>query len=80
MAEMPRHCAAAGCRGNYRGEPSTSVVKFPKDVEQCQKWIEAMSNDPESLKHLKEIWICASHFDCEWEKTKDIFSGRTTIL
>lgn len=63
---MPSSCAAAGCRGNYRGEPYSRVVRFPKDEEKRQAWIDAMPNDPETLKHRKEIWICAAHFDCEW--------------
>ena len=41
---MPFRCAAAGCRGNYDGEPSVPMVKFPKDPEERQRWIDAMLN------------------------------------
>ena len=65
---MPFRCAAAGCRGNYDGEPSVPMVKFPKDPEERQRWIDAMPNDPETLKGRKEIWICMSHFKCDFVK------------
>ena len=65
-AEMPFRCAAAGCRGNYDGEPSVPMVKFPKDPEERQRWIDAMPNDPETLQGRKEIWICMSYFKCDF--------------
>ena len=68
---MPKHCASAGCRGNYRGEPyCVPVVKFPRDQEERQRWIDAMPNDPETLKNRKDIYICSSHFDCDWVKIR----------
>ena len=63
---MPRKCAAFNCRGNYRGEPYTKVVNFPQDLAEREIWIKAMPNDPKTLANKKEIWVCASHFDCEW--------------
>ena len=68
---MPKHCASAGCRENYCGEPyCVPVVKFPRDQEERQRWIDAMPNDPETLKNRKDIYICSSHFDCEWVKIR----------
>ena len=67
---MPNRCAAAGCRGNYDGEPSVPMVKFPKDPEERQRWIDAMPNDPETLKGRKDLWICMSHFKCDFVKIK----------
>jgi len=63
---MPRKCAAFGCRGNYAGEPYSRLVSFPKNEEEKEKWIKAMPNERKTLESKKEIWICASHFDCEW--------------
>ena len=30
------------------------------------KWIEAMPNEPGSLKDRKEIYVCLSHCECRW--------------
>ena len=47
------------------------MVKFPKDALARQAWIDAMPNDPETLKYRKgDIWICASHFDCDYLKIR----------
>ena len=29
-----------------------------------------MLNNPQTLIGRKEIWICDSHFDCDWVKTR----------
>ena len=63
---MPKRCAAYNCRGNYIGEPYTPVVSFPTDDDERKRWIEAMPNDPGSLTDRKEIFVCASHFECKW--------------
>ena len=65
---MPRKCNAFNYRGNYR-EPYSKVVSFPKDLaERKKKCIKAISNYPKLLANKKEVglWVCASHFDCEW--------------
>lgn len=67
---MPRKCAAFGCRGNYAGEPYSKLVSFPNDKNEREKWINAMPNERTSLTSKKEIWICASHFDCAWVTVK----------
>ena len=67
---MPKMCAAFGCRGNYRGEPYTPVVRFPDDAVERQTWISCMPNSTDSLIHRKEIYVCASHFSCEWVTTR----------
>ena len=63
---MPKRCAAYGCRGNYTGGPYTSVVRFPIEITERNRWIEAMPNDPGSLRERTEIVVCASHFECKW--------------
>ena len=68
---MPRSCNVKQCRGNYPGEPYSLVVKFPNknnDPDEWDRWICAMPNERASLEKLKEIWICRSHFNCEWKK------------
>ena len=69
---MPHRCSAFNCRGNYNGEPYTRMVKFPSDEGERKIWISfsAMPNETESLSKLKEVWICAKHFDCEWVTIK----------
>ena len=70
---MPRSCNVLGCRGNYPGEPYSKVVKFPNkdtDYAEWDRWLCAMPNERASLEKLKEIWICRSHFDCEWQKVR----------
>ena len=63
---MPKRCAAYNCRGNYIGEPYTPVVSFSTDDDERKRWIDAMPNDPGSLTDRKEIFVCASHFECKW--------------
>ena len=67
---MPKRCAAFHCRGNYDGEPYTPVVRFPADPSEKELWIEVMPNNSESLRNRKELYICASHFDCKWVKAQ----------
>ena len=62
---MPRMCSVYGCRGNYKGEPYSPVVKCPDDPDIRKQWIDAMPNKRGSLEKLKEIWICRRHFDCQ---------------
>ena len=68
--KMPRLCNCYGCKGNYPGEPYTKTVSFPKEPEERERWIQAMPNPPASLRSLKEINICASHFDCAWKSCR----------
>ena len=63
-------CVFYGCRRNYKGEPYSKVVKFPKDEATRQAWIDAMPNDPETLKDRKDIYICAAHFEGKWISVK----------
>ena len=61
-------CNAYGCRGNYPGELYSKVVSFRDRDEypdEWEQWIEAMSNEHKTLEELKEIWLCATHFNCE---------------
>ena len=67
---MPKRCAVYKCRGNYKGEPYSSVVKFPNDEQERQAWICAMPNTSESLQNRSQLWICASHFNCDWIKVQ----------
>ena len=72
---MGRKCNVYGCRGNYSAEPYSKVVSFPDKDEypdEWERWIEAMPNERKTLDELKEIWVCATHFNCEWKK----FRGR----
>ena len=44
------------------------MVSFPsKDDPDFVRWIEAMPNQRNELIEQKDIWICASHFDCEYK-------------
>jgi hypothetical protein len=63
---MPKRCAVYGCRSNYRGEPYTQVVRFPTDDMERERWIKAMPNAGPSLIGRRDLYVCASHFDCEW--------------
>ena len=47
---MPFKCSVYGCRGNYENEDYSPTVKFPKDALTRQAWIDAMPNDPDTLK------------------------------
>lgn len=67
---MPRHCSCFGCKRNYDGTPYVKVISFPKDPEERERWILAIPNEKESLRHLKEIFICETHFNCEWVSIK----------
>ena len=67
---MPRRCSCFGCNGNYDGTPYVKVISFPKDPEERERWILAMPNQNESLRCLKEIYICYKHFNCEWVSVK----------
>ena len=33
-------------------------------------WIEAIPNERKTLEELREIWVCATHFNCEWKKVR----------
>ena len=70
VTRMGKRCASYGCRGNYEGEPYSKVVKFPKDEVTRQAWIDAMPNNPGTLKDRKEIYICATHFEGKWINVK----------
>ena len=61
---MPKLCAAYGCRGNYKGEPYVRMVKFPSEENERRRWIEAMPNNPATLITRRDIFVCASNFDC----------------
>lgn len=63
---MPKRCAVYGCQGNYRGQPYTKVVRFPEDELEHDRWIKAMPNAGPSLVGRRNLYICATHFDCEW--------------
>ena len=67
---MPKRCNCYGCFGNYPHEPYTKVVSFPKDPNERERWILAMPNEPNRLRSLKQIYICESHFDCDWTTCK----------
>ena len=64
---MPKRCTVFNCRANYDGEPYSQVVSFPTDTVERTRWIEAMPNEPGSLKDRKEIYVFSSHFECEEE-------------
>ena len=63
---MPKRCAVYGCWGNYRGQPYTRVVRFPTEEAERDRWIKAMPNAGSSLTGRRDLYVCASHFDCEW--------------
>jgi len=63
---MPKRCAVYGCWGNYRGQPYSQVVRFPTEEAERDRWIKAMPNAGSSLTGRRDLYVCASHFDCEW--------------
>ena len=70
---MGRKYTVHGCRGNYPGDPYSKVDSFPDKDEypdEWERWIEAMPNKRKTLEELKEIWLCATHFNCEWKKVR----------
>ena len=77
---MPKACNVFGCRGNYRGEPYSPVVKCPRDPDIRQRWLDSMPNDRASLENLKEIWVCRRHFDCEFVKSQGGSQHRNQLL
>ena len=58
---MPNRCNIYNCNGNF-DEPYVPVTKFPTDPTERERWILACPNEPDSLRSLKEIWACKSHF------------------
>ena len=46
---MPKRCASFECFGNYKGQPYVSMVKFPTDVNERERWIQALPNSRGSL-------------------------------
>ena len=48
------------------GQPYSSLVSFPIDTDTMNLWIDSMPNDRSTQGNQIEIWICASHFDCQW--------------
>ena len=67
---MPCMCNCYGCSGNYPAQPYTKTVSFPNDPDKRERWIQAMPNDPASLRSLKQINISASHFNCTWKSCR----------
>ena len=67
---MPLRYSGFGCKGFYDGTPYVKVISLPKDPEERERWILAMPNEKESLRRLKEIHICETHFNCEWVSVK----------
>ena len=67
-------CHVYGCLGNYPGEMYSEVISFP-DIDEYpdewERWIEAMPNERKTLEELMEIWLCTTHFNCEWNKVCD---------
>lgn len=62
---MPKRRAVYRCRGNYQGQPYTQVVRFPTEEAKRDRWIKAMPIGS-SLTGRRELFVCASHFDCVW--------------
>ena len=57
---MGRKCAAFGCRGDFKGEPYSYVVKFPdKETDQnsWDSWIDVMPNDRRTLEKIKKHMV-----------------------
>ena len=67
---MPNKCAVPHCRGNYRNRKYTKIVKFPKEPEERNRWIEAMPNLKSCLEKMKKIHVCSTHFNCKWKTVK----------
>ena len=65
MSSWPNRCNIFNCKGNYPGEPYNETTKFPtaeKEPQEREWWILACPNEPDSLRSLKNIWACKSHF------------------
>ena len=63
---MPKRCASFGCFGNYKGQPYVRMVKCPTDLNERERWIQALPNSRGSLDQRKDIYICASHYNYSW--------------
>lgn len=64
---MPKRFAAYGCHGNYHGQPYSLVVRFPSSVDEREAWINALPNKKWTLTNRKDLYVCASHFNCNWQ-------------
>ena len=68
---MPKRSKAFNYRANYDVEPYSQVVSFPPGKIERTRWFEAMPNEPGSLKDRKEIFVCSSHFECNWVTVRE---------
>ena len=47
------------------------VVRFPTDENARLRWIAAMPNASSNLEDRRDIFVCASHFECEWVTARE---------
>lgn len=73
---MGRLCKVDGCvaKQSRSAHGYNRMVSFPKDVGEYGRWVDAMPNHREDLMEAREnneeMWICASHFDCEYKSVR----------
>ena len=60
--DMPKKCAAIGCRTGYRGEEKeegVSLHKIPEDEELAREWKKRLHRKDFEAKN---IFVCSKHF------------------
>ena len=87
---MPRKCSVGNCTGNYDSSAEkVRIFRFPKDPEECEKWINVLPNQIYNV--TPHIGICERHWppDAEFvrirrfSRPKDppsIFEGCSTSM
>jgi len=63
---MSKQCAVYGCRGNYKGQPYTRVVRFPTEVVECNRWIKAIPNAGSSLTSRCDLYRVVQKTDIQF--------------
>ena len=73
---MGRTCKVYGCdaKQSRTAEHYCAMVAFPpKEDDEFMRWVSAIPNSANRMDMIaedKKVWICASHFECEYKSVK----------
>ena len=73
---MGRTCKVYGCdaKQSRTAENYCAMVAFPpKEDDEFMRWVSAIPNSANRMDIIaedKKVWICASHFECEYKSVK----------
>ena len=62
---MGRKCCVFGCRSGYDAKDKTSVFRLPKNKEDRQRWLKALSRD--NVSYSKDTVVCEKHWPKNYE-------------